>query len=100
MSTIKLSRTVLRPIPFRWWQAGKVAPVDCSTFTCEVLASTLPAALVIAPVDLPQGRFQFAALSPEQAARLSPGRKFGAHVVLKNAAGDPVEEFCCTFEVT
>jgi len=98
MSTIKLSRTVLRAVPFRWWQAGKVAPVDCSTFSCTIEASTLPVALQIEPVNLSQGQFQFAALTPEQAVRINPGRKYGAHVVLRNAGGAAVEEFRCTFE--
>ena len=98
MARVRISRIVPRAIPFRWWQAGRVAPVDCSTFTCEVAETTLPFIPAIAPVDPALGKFSWAPATLQQLAQLRPGKTYGMHVVLKNAAGDAIEEFHCTFE--
>lgn len=98
MSTVRISHSVRRAIPLRWWQAGKVAPIDCSTFTCAVGETTMPFTLAIEPVDLPNGQFRFAAPTLQQLALLHVGRTYGVQVLLRNALGEPIEEFRCTFE--
>lgn len=97
-ATVKLSIAVRRPVRFQWWQAGKVAPIDCSTFTCVVAETTLPWIPAVAPVDLALGKFELAPPTAEQAGQLRPGRTYGLHVVLRNAIGDGVEEFRVTIE--
>lgn len=98
MATYKLSRYVLRPIPFQFWQAGKIAPINCIGFTCEIADSSLPFAPVITAIDHVTGRFQINAFTQPQAASLVAGRQYGAHILLKNGGGTPVEEFRIVFE--
>lgn len=98
MRAVQLSRRVRRAIPFRWWQPGKVAPVDCTGFSHAIGDCTLPYPPVVEPVDPVSGRFRFAPPSAEQAQKLEPGRTYGAQVVLLNAAGEAIEEFRCEFE--
>lgn len=98
MTTIRISATVPRAIPLNWFQDDGVTPLDCSTFTCEVLRTAMRAALTIEPVNRAAGQFQFAALPESQLARLRVGAGYSTHVVLRNSAGDPVDEFRCVFE--
>lgn len=99
MSTIRLSRTVLRPVQFRWWQPGKTLPLDCTGLTCTVRQTTLPYVPAVEAVDAAAGQFRLAAPTPAQADKLRLGKTYGIHVVLQDAGGNAVEEFRATLEV-
>lgn len=96
MADIRYSRTVPRPLPFEWWQAGEVAPIDCTGFACAVEESTLGWTPGVTVANAALGQFSINAPSPAQAAGLTPGRRYAIRVVLRNGAGDAIEDFRLT----
>lgn len=99
MSTsVPLSRTAPKALQINWWQAGKVARLDCTSFTCTVAETTLGFIPEIAAVDLGQGKFRMLAPAPGDAARLKAGRTYGVHLVLRNAIGEAIEDMRFTIE--
>ena len=93
MADIRYSRSVPKAIPFEWWQAGEVAPINCSTFTCAIATTTLPWTPAVQAINPALGKFQIAAASEAQLAQMTPGKRYGVHVVLRNAGGGAAEEF-------
>lgn len=89
---VPLSIAAPKPIQLRWWQAGKVAPIDCTGMTTAVVSTTLPYTPDIDPVDLAQGRFDMVPPTPEQAAELRAGKTYGVHLALRNALGEGQED--------
>lgn len=96
MASILLSRTVLQPLAFEWWQAGEIAPIDCTGFSCAVAETTLPWTPAVITVNAALGRFALAAPTGPQAASLPTGRRYSVHVVLFSGAGVALEEFKLT----
>ena len=95
----QMSRAAPKAILIRWWQGGKVAPLDCTTFSCAVLETTLPFVPVIAPHDLAQGWFRIVPPAPNLAAELIVGQRYPLHVVLRNALGEAIEDMTFALEV-
>lgn len=99
MSVVPLSRDAPKGVPFRWWQAGKVARLDCRGFNCVVTETTLPYIPTIDAVDLQQGEFRIAPPTPEQAEGLIVGQKYPLRIVLRNGLGAGVEVTDLVFQV-
>jgi hypothetical protein len=87
----KINRVAPRPLRLRWWQAGKAARIDCTSFTCEVAETDLPFTPGIAPVNLALGEFDILAPSLNDAALLDPQTTYRLSLRLMNAGGQPVE---------
>lgn len=96
MADIRYSRTVPRSIPFEWWQAGEIAPIDCTGFTCAVEESTLGWTPAVTVTNAALGQFAIGAPSPAQADGLTSGRRYAVRVVLRNAGGQALEDFRLT----
>ena len=96
--TVPLSRTAPKAMQINWWQAGKLARLDCTSFTCAVAETSLPFAPAIAAVDLALGKFRMVAPAPIDAAKLKAGRTYGVHLVLRNALGEAIEDMRFTIE--
>lgn len=95
---LRLSATVPRPVLLRWYQAGRTARINCTGFTMETLDTTLPFEPAFEPVDLAQGEFRMVPPTVGQLDLLHRGRSYGLTAVLRNAAGDPVEDMALTIE--
>ena len=96
MADIRYSRSVPKAIPFEWWQAGEVAPIDCSTFVCAIDRTTLPWMPTVQAINPALGKYQIGAPSEAQAAQMQLGKRYGVHVVLRSAGGVATEEFDLT----
>jgi hypothetical protein len=96
---VPLSRDAPKGIVIVWWQAGKVARLDCRTFTCAVTETKLPYTPTIVAVDLEQGEFRIDPPTPVQAEDLIVGQKYPLRVVLRNALGAGLEVIDLTFQV-
>jgi hypothetical protein len=97
--TVPLSRAAPKGIGIVWWQPGKLARLDCRTFTCAVLETALPFVPAIVAVDLEQGAFRLQPPGPVQAAELIVGKTYTLHVVLRNALGEAIEDIRFTLQV-
>lgn len=98
-STVPLSRTAPKALQINWWQAGKVARLVCTSFSCAVVETSLPYVPVIAAVDLALGKFRMLPPAPVDAAKLKVGKTYGVHAVLRNALGEAIEDMRFTIEV-
>lgn len=87
----KINRMMPRSTRLRWWQAGKTARINCTSFTCEVAETDLPYTPVIAAVNLAQGEFDWMPPTLAQAALLDPKKTYRLALRLMNAGGQPVE---------
>lgn len=87
----KIMRLAPMPIRLRWWQAGKLARINCTSFTCEVAETDLPFVPNIVPVNPPQGEFNWMPPTLQQAALLDPQNTYRLSLRLMNADGQPVE---------
>lgn len=87
----KIVRLAPKPILLRWWQAGYVARINCTGFTCQVAATDLPFAPSIVPVNLAQGEFQILAPTLAEAEALDHRKTYELAIRLMNGAGQPVE---------
>lgn len=99
MADILISRTVPQPITLECLQPGELAPIDCSTFTAAIEQTTLPWTPLVIAIDAAQGRWQIAAPNSLQAASLAAGKRYGLHIVWRNAAGTGVLEADLTLVV-
>lgn len=99
MSAVPLSRAAPKGIVIRWWQPGKIARLDCRSFTCTAIQHGLPWTPVFAPLDLELGEFRVQPPSPVQAEKLIVGKAYSLHVVLRNAAGEGIEDMHFTVQV-
>lgn len=95
---VPLSRSAPRPLQINWWQAGKVARLDCTSFSCTVGETTLPYTPVIQVVNLAQGQFRIAAPAPADAAKLRRNRAYDLQLILRNALGEAIEDMRFTIE--
>lgn len=98
MKTIPISLTLARSAQLRWWQAGKLAPIDCTGFTCTVHETTLPYSPAITTVNAAQGAYRIEAPTAPQIALLRRGRRYAATVVLRDGGGAIVEAADLVFE--
>lgn len=96
--SVPLSKAAPRQLLINWWQAGKIARLDCTSFSCVVADTGLPFTPIIAAVDLATGRFRMLPPAPANAAKLKIGRSYGVHVVLRNALAEPVDDMRFTIE--
>lgn len=93
MSTYIISRTVLKPIQFEWFEQDSETRIDCTGLTCAVERTSLPWTPAITVIDAALGKFQIAPPTAPQAASLEAGRRYGVKVVMRDAGGNAVEEF-------
>ena len=98
MDNVPLSCTAPKALAINWWQAGKVARLDCTSFTCTVEGTSLPYTPAVEPINLAQGQFRLLPPAPADAAQLRPGKTYGLHLVLRNALGEAIEDIRFTIE--
>lgn len=100
MKAIPISRSLPRAMHLRWWQEGKVSPIDCSSFTCVVHETTLPYTPTITAVDAGQGAFRIEPPTEAIAEQLRRGRRYALTLVLRDNQGGAVQSAELVLEVS
>lgn len=97
----KINRRAPKPMMLQWMQAGEIAPINCTGFTCVQNAdeSTIPFVFVVNSVAALTGEFRIEAPALAQVAMLEPTTNYTLAIDLVNAVGEPVEAMTMTVAV-